>query len=201
MNRIKNLIFDFGKVLVNYDFDLYFSHIISDPEKLAAFSKIMNNPDVVNKMDLGEMSVDEIIAELQAKHPEFSSEFVIFGQRYPEIVLGEVDGMRDLLTQLKQKGYKLYGLSNWCSKVYLTMKQYDQIFGLLDGFVISSDERLIKPNPAIYQRLFEKYNLKPEECVFADDKIENIVGSENVGMKAILFKNAKQYEEELMKLL
>lgn len=201
MNRIKNLIFDFGKVLVNYDFDLYFSHIISDPEKLAAFSKIMNNPDVVNKMDLGEMSVDEIIAELQAKHPEFSSEFVIFGQRYPEIVLGEVDGMRDLLTQLKQKGYKLYGLSNWCSKVYLTMKQYDQIFGLLDGFVISSDERLIKPNPAIYQRLFEKYNLKPEECVFADDKIENIAGSENVGMKAILFKNAKQYEEELMKLL
>ena len=201
MNRIKNLIFDFGKVLVNYDFDLYFSHIISDPEKLAAFSKIMNNPEVVNKMDLGEMSVDEIIGELQAKHPEFSSEFVIFGQRYPEIVLGEVDGMRDLLTQLKQKGYKLYGLSNWCSKVYLTMKQYDQIFGLLDGFVISSDERLIKPNPAIYQRLFEKYNLKPEECVFADDKIENIVGSENVGMKAILFKNAKQYEEELMKLL
>lgn len=201
MNRIKNLIFDFGKVLVNYDFDLYFSHIISDPEKLAAFSKIMNNPEVVNKMDLGEMSVDEIIGELQAKHPEFSSEFVIFGQRYPEIVLGEVEGMRDLLTQLKQKGYKLYGLSNWCSKVYLTMKQYDQIFGLLDGFVISSDERLIKPNPAIYQRLFEKYNLKPEECVFADDKIENIAGSENVGMKAILFKNAKQYEEELMKLL
>ena len=198
---IKNLIFDFGKVLVDYDFDLFFSKIISDKDRLIEFCKILNNQEMAEKMDRGAMSVEEIIAELKQNHPDFTEEIQLFADRYTDIVTGEVPGMKALLTKLKKDGFKLYGLSNWCNKVYQTIEEYKDIFGLLDGFIISSDVHLLKPEPEIYQRLFEKYNLSPSECVFADDKIENIVGSENVGMKAIHFKNAKQYEEELLNII
>ncbi len=134
------------------------------------------------------------------KNKEFEPEIRYFNEHYPEIVTNEVEGMFELLTQLKAEGYKLYGLTNWCSKVYLTMAQFP-IFKLLDGQIISSEEKVIKPEPEIYQRLFTKFNLKPEECIFTDDRVENIEGGSCLGMDGIVFKDAKQYERELREYL
>ena len=66
---------------------------------------------------------------------------------------------------------------------------------------ISSEEKVIKPEPEIYQRLFTKFNLKPEECIFTDDRVENIEGGSRLGMDGIVFKDAKQYERELREYL
>ena len=66
---------------------------------------------------------------------------------------------------------------------------------------ISSEEKVIKPEPEIYQRLFDKFNLKPEECIFADDRAENIEGGRRLGLDGIVFKDAKQYERELREYL
>ena len=96
-----------------------------------------------------------------------------------------------------EKGlYKQYGLSNWDTQIYITFEQYD-IFELLDGRVISCEEHAVKPGPEIYRRLFAKFDLLPEECIFVDDKAPNIEGAENVGMRGILFKNAAQLEKDL----
>lgn len=75
------------------------------------------------------------------------------------------------------------------------------IFKLLDGQIISSEEMVIKPEPEIYHRLFAKFNLKPEECIFTDDRAENIEGGRRLGMEGIVFTDAKQYERELRDLL
>ena len=80
------------------------------------------------------------------------------------------------------------------------MAQYP-IFQLLEGEVISSEEKIIKPDNAIYERLCQKYNLLPEECLFADDRMENVVAAQNLGMQAICFEDAEQYERELRKIL
>lgn len=76
-----------------------------------------------------------------------------------------------------------------------------RIFQLLDGYIISSEEHVIKPEPAIYQRLFDKFNLRPEECLFADDKEENIIGSRAMGMEGIVFQNATQYAKEMRAII
>ena len=104
--------------------------------------------------------------------------------------------MNDLLRRLKAEGFKLYGLTNWCSKVHTTIRQFE-IFKLLDGYVISSEEKVIKPEPDIYHRLFDRYGLNPSECIFTDDREENILGGRNVGMEGIVFVDARQYESEL----
>ena len=99
-----------------------------------------------------------------------------------------------IVKALKERGYNLYGLTNWSGKVYGVMRKYD-IFSLLDGWVISSEEHLIKPDVAIYRRLGEKFNLLPEECLFTDDKQVNIDGAVRAGMQAVLFTDAHTLAE------
>ncbi len=193
---IKNLIFDFGKVLVDYDFESFFRKHIPDAKRCLAFAPVLYNEDVQQLLDREERPFDVIMEEIIAQHKEFEPEIRHFNEHYPEIVTNEVEGMYDLLTQLKAEGYKLYGLTNWCSKVHLTMSQFP-IFKLLDGQIISSEEKVIKPEPEIYQRLFTRFGLKPEECIFTDDRPENIEGGRRVGMEGIVFTDARQYEKAL----
>ena len=197
---IRNIILDFGKVLVDYDFDIFFRRYVPDENRRKQFVPILYNDGLTPVVDRGEKPFEEIVGDLIAENPEFEPELRIFSEHYPDLIIGEIPGMKNLLKRLKTEGFKLYGLSNWCSKVYITMDQYD-IFKLLDGYIISSEVHKIKPEPDIYQCLFERFNLKPEECVFADDKAENVEASRKEGMPAIVFKNAEQFEAELRKLL
>ena len=197
---IKNLIFDFGKVLVDYDFEAFFRKHIPDTERCKAFTPILYNEDIQKLLDREATPFNEIMEKIIEQHPSFEKEIRMFNDYYTEIVTEEIEGMRDLLTRLKEEGYKLYGLTNWCSKVYQTIEQFE-IFKLLDGYIISSEEKVIKPEPEIYRRLFDKFNLLPEECVFTDDKEENIIGGMKLGMKGIVFSNARQYEDKLLDII
>lgn len=200
IKMIKNLIFDFGKVLVGYDFERYLSSFIADPETRQQFFQATCTKAFVDRCDKGESTFEELTAELQSLYPQWHCELQIFHDRQLEVLTGEVPGMRELLTQLKREGYRLYGLTNWSHVVYQVMERYE-IFKLLDGQLVSSDVKLIKPDPAIYHCLFQRFQIKPEESVFTDDKLENIAGSEAVGMRAILFENARQYEQALRRIL
>ena len=197
---IKNLIFDFGKVLVDYDFEAFFRHYIPDTARRRAFTPVLYNEEVQHLLDREEQPFDNIIEDLVRKHPAFEPEIRIFQQHYCELVTYEVAGMRELLARLRQEGYRLYGLTNWCRKVYHTMEQYG-IFRLLDGQVISSEEHIIKPEPGIYHTLFNRFGLVPEECVFTDDRPENIEAGRALGMEGIVFRHTAQYERELRDII
>ena len=168
---IKNLIFDFGKVLVDYEYFETLDQIFKTHEQAEEFYHLLIDGKWNENMDRGD-SFEETFCKMQQIMPQYKEEIVTVAQRFNDFVRGEKEGMRTLLTQLKAEGYHLYGLSNWCTKCHETMAQYP-IFQLLEGQVISSEEKIIKPDRAIYERICQKYNLKPEECLFADDRMEN----------------------------
>lgn len=197
---IKNLIFDFGKVLVDYDYFGILNRIFASHERAADFHHHLMSDKWSERLDCEEEPFEQIIHEMQHAMPQYQEEIAKFGIRYTDFVIGEVKGMRALLVKLKAEGYKLYGLTNWCSKVHLTMKQYP-IFQLLDGMIISSEEHIVKPAPAIYERLCRKFNLNPKECVFTDDLKANVDGAINFGMNAVCFENPHQYEAELRNII
>lgn len=197
---IRNIVLDFGKVLVDYDFMPVLRQIIPDKDKLAEFGRLFASQEFIDICEKEDEPFYDIIQNMRRKHPQFSDELEEYYYRFPEFVTGEVPGMKDLLMRLKNEGYKLYGLTNWCSCIHTTLKQYD-IFNLLDGMIISSDEHLIKPDLAIYQCLCQRYALTPSECVFTDDKQRNIDGAIKAGMHGILFRDARQYEGELRAML
>ena len=193
---IKNLIFDFGKVLVCYDFPKFLKTIIDDEDECRRFEEVVCSEEFVNRCDLGEDSFIDLIRECQEKYPHWKNQLQEYFDRQLDVVTVEMPGMRDLLTRLKAKGYRLYGLTNWSEAVYDVIAKYD-ILSMMDDRLISSEELLIKPDVTIYERLCEKFGLVKEECLFTDDKQINIDGAKAAGMPAVLFTDARQYEEDL----
>ena len=197
---IKNLIFDFGRVLVEYEYFTILDKIFATHEQAEDFYNQLMRNKWNERLDREDSSFEQIICEMQQAMPQYTEEIQQFGNRYTDFVLGEVKGMRAMLVKLKSEGYKLYGLTNWCSQVHVTMEQYP-IFQLLDGRVISSEEHLVKPSIAIYERLCSKFGLKADECVFTDDNIANVEAARKMGMKGICFSNAMQFEVELKNII
>ena len=200
MNMIKNLIYDFGRVLVTYDFEHISSFGFASEDDLQSFVHIVSDPAFVRRCDLELIPFEDLIREMQHTYPQWKEQWQLFYDRYLEFVTGEMPGMYAYMTELKARGYKLYGLSNWCSTIYRVMKEY-KIFNLLDGFAVSSDYQVVKPDPAIYRILLDKYDLKAEECVFADDRADNVEAAQKVGMQAIVFTTTEAYKEALEPLL
>lgn len=196
---IRNIIFDFGKVLVDYDFPQFFAMLREENPHHEAFDEFMQlvlDEDTYQALDKGERPFAEYVAMYKQQHPRCADLIDAFDKRFQEIVLGEIDGMRSLLEDLKQRGYRLLGLSNWSTKVYDTMRIYP-IFELLEDRVLSCEEHLLKPDAAIYQCALQRFGIEPEETVFIDDRIENAEGAKAVGIDGIAFENPTQLRKAL----
>lgn len=194
---IKNLIYDFGNVLVNHDLQPLLTQCFGGEEaEMERFRAIWGERAFVDRCDTGLETMEEIIADLSQQYPDLARAFQFFGSNLINEITGEMEGMRPLLARLKARGYKFYGLSNWGSTVYKVMERFP-IFRLLDGRVISCEEHIVKPHPDIYRRLLTRYALRPEQCLFADDRQPNIDGARRVGMEAVLFTTTADYERDL----
>lgn len=108
---------------------------------------------------------------------------------------------RQWLQELRDKGLKVYILSNYGKQAFeVNSKKYD-FLELADGMVISYQVGMVKPDPRIYKTLLERYDIDPARAVFIDDRQNNVEGAGAVGLKAILFKNYEQARAELLALL
>ena len=196
---MQNIIFDFGKVLVEFDpHRLYDPVFGGDWEKAEWFHHNITTPDFYDRIDRGD-DLAQCVKDLQALHPEYAKEIALYDTNYHDMVGDAIHGMTELLTELKARGYHLYGLTNWSYKVYAVMERLP-IFHLLEGTVISSEEHLIKPDPRIYQCLIDRYELQPSESIFVDDKQKNVDAAKACGMGGLLFTSADQLRSDLQQL-
>ena len=193
---MKNIVFDFGGVLVDWNphhlYDKYFGSV----EKATWFLENICLYSWNLQMDKGKPFA-EGVAELQAQYPEWSEAIAIYHSRWIEMMGGEIEGTAAVLKRLKAAGYKIYGLSNWSMETFPLVSDKYPIFKELLGMVVSGQEHLIKPEPEIYQCLFDRFSLEPSESIFIDDNADNVEGARAVGMHAIQFKSAEQLEREL----
>lgn len=186
---IKNVIFDFGAVLVDWN-----PHYLYDPwfgshEKAAWFLENICTTRWNTQMDGGKPFA-EGIAELTALHPEWQKEIAMFDSQWERMMGGEIPGMYELLSRLRTRGYRLWGLTNWSSEKFCLIRGKYPVFDLLDGMLVSGDVHLLKPSADIFRALMEKYALEPSECVFVDDNADNVAGAEAFGIPAVRFTGA-----------
>ena len=193
---MKNIIFDFGNVLVKFDPHMLYDSVFGgDAEKAEWFHQNITTPTFYDRIDRGD-DFSLCIHDLQEQHPDYAEQIALYDTRYQDMVGDALPGMTELLTELKFGGYNLYGLTNWSYKVYAVMKRVP-IFSLLDGSVISSEEHLIKPDLRIYQHLIDKFKLQPSECVFIDDRQVNVDAAIASGMHSLLFTGSDQLRKDL----
>lgn len=189
--KYNTIIFDFGKVLVDYDFGPAIRKYIPTVELQREFASVFCSDEFINACDLGIKTVPELMQELVEEHPVFIPYISNLKLTVGDFIPGEISGMRELLTELKEKGIRLLGLTNWSASVYDIIAAYPEMFSLLDGRMISSEEHLIKPDVRIFQRLIEKFSLNPAECLFVDDKAVNIEGAIKAGLNGHQFISAE----------
>ena len=193
---IRNLIFDFGGVLIGYDYPSLVRTLFDDEAERRAFQELVCSEEFMTRCDLGEESFAEIIRKQQELYPRWKRQLQEFHDRNVDAMTGEMPGMRELLIRFKAEGYHLYGLTNWSEAVYRVIEKFD-ILQMMEGTLISSEEKMLKPDAAIYRRLCEKFGLRPEECLFTDDKQVNVDGALAVGMQAVLFTNAGELAKQI----
>ena len=187
-SKIKNIIFDMGNVLVDFcwEKDYHEKGFEGEIFERVANATVRNND--WNEYDLANLTHDQIIQNFVDNDPELEEEI-----RYATDNLGgmikKFDYAEKIIEALHKLGYNVYFLSNFSPEVFRDAADELTYIPLADGAVFSCDVHMIKPYPEIYNCLLEKYNLKADECVFLDDKLENIEGGEACGIRGILFKD------------
>lgn len=190
---LKNIIFDFGNVLIDYDPDKILDHYDVNDDERAIFKKNIFGSKEWLEVDAGEITEDEAIEIFKRKLPEeLHPKIEKIMTMWPK----EVIYFPEMLTFMKdihQKGYHLFALSNTGMRFanYLMRTDYGKYF---EGEVFSATEKLMKPDQKICQVLLNRYDLIADECLFIDDRPENTETAQKLGMHAFTF-NIKKLPE------
>ena len=198
---IKNIIFDIGNVLAHFRGDNLLQDLGLSGEALETVANAtIRSGAMWNEFDRSVIPDEEVIAGCVAKAPQYEKEIhMLFDNiRY---IAKEYPHAQEWIKSLKAEGYRVYLLSNYGRTAFEATSKELGFISLVDGMVISYEVKYVKPEPEIYQALFDKYNLKPDECVFLDDREENIRAAESFGMHGIVVQSKEQADEELRKML
>ena len=198
---IKNIIFDYGNVLVDWNPAYLFLPVFGgDEQKCKFFTEHVCNREWFTRMDRGE-SMDVCVAELQAVHPDYADAIALFRDRWFDMCHGEIPGMYELVQDLKNRGVGVYGLTNWPAETFTEARCRFRTIGSIENYVVSSSVRLVKPDPAVYRLLLSKYSLKPEECLFIDDREDNVNAAIRLGMSGIVYPGSADKLQSVLVLM
>lgn len=196
-NKIKNIVFDVGMVLIDFCWEKHCKQLGFSKEIAKAFEKNMIQSEYWNLMDEGMLEEKEAISKFIESMPEYEQEIKKFWEQ-PEYFVEEYDYAVPMIKKLKEKEYNVYLLSNYPLNIYKLHWPTFTFCSLVDGYVVSSVEKLKKPDPKIYQLLCSRYQLKPEECLFIDDRQVNVDAAIRVGMQSILFQDYESLKKEFL---
>ena len=188
---IKNVVFDIGNVLVDFAWKDFCQRLGYSEE---VFQRIVNatvKSDDWCEYDRGVITEEEIIERFVENDPGIEKELREANKDFNGLLV-QFEYAKGWILDLQKKGYKVYALSNMSYKAVRECADSMNFLPMMDGYILSCDVKLIKPDPAIYHLLEDKYGLKPEETVFFDDTEPNIKTANECGWHGIRFENIRQ---------
>ena len=194
---VKNIIFDFGGVLIDWNPRYFYKDVFSDTKEMEYFLSEVWSPQWNMKHDSGH-SFSEITKELQQLHPEYSDEIEMYQHNWEVMIKGEISENTKLLDPLKVK-YRLFGLTNWSAEAFPVIYPQYEFFKVFEGIIVSGEEKVVKPGKEIYQILLNRYGLIANESLFIDDSIKNIETANELGFSTIHITSNTNLEEQLVK--
>ncbi|MDP5218064.1 HAD family phosphatase [Ruegeria sp. 2205SS24-7] len=193
---MKNVIFDFGNVLIRWrPYAALHMHFSSEAEMLACFDQI----DFFGwnaEQDRGR-SWEEGLAAAERDHPDHAHIFHTYANGLDAAHGERVPGMSDLIEALHRRGVGLFGLTNAAEASFEAVKKTAPEIGYMRDVVVSSREALIKPSPEIFELCLSRNGIRAAETLFVDDSAANCRGAEAMGIQAHLFTDAATLEADL----
>ena len=184
---LKNIIFDFGNVIMNYSPDEILNHYELSPADHDLLKKRIFESKEWNEIDAGKISEKEATEIFMDRVPDrLKRKVKQVMATWPENV-DFYEPVFNYMEKLRQNGYKIYGLSN-TGMQFANFVKNSEMGNYFDGYVFSAQEKLMKPDRRIYEKLIARYMLKPEESLFIDDLKANTDAAKKLGMQAFTFK-------------
>ncbi|HES9506555.1 TPA: HAD family phosphatase [Streptococcus pneumoniae] len=197
-----NIIFDLGNVLIEWNKEKILSKICKNDLEYNLFNKFVFQSNLWIDLDNGKISLEflenQLIDEMGHQYQDQIHELVWNWFNYVDLY----DEVYELIKQLKKKNFQIYVLSNTSSIFHILLDSVlSKVSSVLDGYVISCEVKMMKPQKEIYLSLVNKYQLDIKDCIFLDDLEENVEAARTLGIKAFQIKEHKEISNILKDLL
>jgi 2-haloacid dehalogenase len=197
MKTVDTLIFDLGNVLIDWSPSYLYDKVFTDATQKDYFLNTICPMDWHARQDAGR-PVEEATEEKLREHPDWAHPIRAFYARWKEMFHGPIDGSVDILRELKESGrFRIYALTNWSAELFAHALDDFAFLHWFDGRVVSGEEGINKPDPALYRILLGRYSIDPARAVFIDDKESNIEAGRALGIDGIVFSSPQQLRNEL----
>ncbi|HEX8572518.1 MAG TPA: HAD family phosphatase [Allosphingosinicella sp.] len=186
----KAVIFDVGNVLYGWDPESFLARQLPEDEARLRFIEDVDLWSWHDSLD-GGRPFDEAAAELSEKFPDYAAYIAAWGERFGETISDPVPGVHAIVEELDARGIPLFAITNFSAEFWAPFRaREDGFFRRFRDIVVSGEEKLLKPDPAIYYRALDRFGLQAREALFVDDRRINVEGAEAVGMRGHLFTDA-----------
>lgn len=186
---IDTVVFDLGGVLIDWNP----RYVLTDDELVVA----LDIDGAQRELDLG-TPLDRVHATWRDTYADRAEHVDRYFHGWHDTVAGALDDVVDILEELRERPLGLYALSNFSGDLFREVSPRFEFLKWFDGLLISGDEGIIKPDPAIYELLLDRFDLTAQRTVFIDDRVENIEAARAAGLVGIHFRSAAQLRRQLV---
>ncbi len=186
IDRLGAIVFDVGNVLYSWDIRALYAKLIPDPDRLDWFVANVVTPEWHFQHDAGRDAADTT-AELIARYPDERALIEAYVPRWLETIPGPVAGMIELVDELAAREMPLFAITNFSHEFWPRFQAVAPVFRHFRDVLVSGEERLVKPDPAIYALAIRRFAIDPARTLFVDDREDNIEAAREAGLIALRF--------------
>jgi 2-haloacid dehalogenase len=196
----KALVFDIGGVLIDWNPRYLYERLFgTDKEEMEYFLSHICSQEWNEQMDRG-MPFEKAIAERSKQFPAYEPFIRAYFAQWDEMVGGPIEATVNILSRLHASDHYLCALTNWSAETFPIMKRRFPFVSWFEELIISGEEKVIKPEPAIFRVLLQRIKRRPQQCVFIDDRELNVAVASRIGFQAVLYKTPEKLENDLHRL-
>lgn len=194
---IRAAVFDVGRVLVQWDMRHLFGKLIDDQRELDWFLQNVVTTEWHFQTDAGR-AVADMVAERKAEFPEYAYHLDAYATRFNETIPGPMPGSCEILEELAARDVPLFAITNFGAEFWAGFRPTLPVFEHFRDVVVSGEEKVLKPDPAIYRLALDRFGLAEGEGLFIDDSLPNVEAARANGFHAHHFTDAPALRAELV---
>lgn len=193
---VEAVVFDVGKVLYQWDLTLLLRKVESDPERLRELVERVVTVEWHSLHDAG-VPLAEMVPARIAEYPHHADALRAYATRFNETIPGPVPGSHDLVVRLHARGVPIFGITNFGAEFWAEFRPTAPVFDVFRDIVVSGEEKLAKPDPAIFELAERRFGHAANAMLFIDDSLANVESAQACGWQVHHFADAQQLETDL----
>ncbi|GFM29892.1 HAD family phosphatase [Novosphingobium sp. PY1] len=193
---IEAVVFDVGRVLVQWDMRRLFAKLIDDADRLDWFMTHVVTEEWHFLHDAGR-DLGELVAERKAQFPGNDHLIDAYATRFLETIPGNVPGSHEIVRELAGRDVPLFAITNFASPFWREYRESEPLFDLFGDIVVSGDEKIAKPDARIFEIASRRFGHEPGAMIFIDDNAANIEAADRLGWNVHHFTDAPRLREDL----